>query len=274
MADRTPLILNTSEKRIEQVQSADTIYVPKDLKVYSGINCATVDDTNTLNTGYYARTDFLTGGILGQFFTNSATNSGAISVSTVDPASHNGCINYLTLSTQTSATSKPLVICDQNIYLNSSFAEYEFGARVCVSATATAGEDYSLAIGLTEENISTYSVASYNNIVFHYNRVSLGNNWIVYTATPLNNTSTDTGVAVSTSWQRIYWKLDRNNNAPRVRFYINDSLVATHTTNIPDSSSNTHFKIILLKTVGTTAREFRIDYNFFKITYLNRQTRF
>lgn len=274
MADRTPLTLNTSEKRIEQVQSSDTVYVPKDLSVYSDIRSAHIDDSNALNTGGYVRTNFLTGGTTGRLFTSATTaNNGVISLITVDPASHNGCMNYVELSTGTSLTGTSR-LTGHTLYLNSSFAEYEFGARVFVTDLSTSQQEYSCNIGLSSSDSA--AVLDNNSILFQYDRYYLGANWHTYTtlSSPASAIGVNTNIAVSTSWQRLYFKVDRNNNAPRVRFYINNSLVSTHTTYIPDSSSNLFNRVSILKSAGTTARKFNIDYVFFKFTYLNRQTRF
>lgn len=257
MADRIPLILNTTVKRIEQVQSSDTVYVPKDLSVYSDIRSAHIDDSNALNTGYYARTDFTTNGILGGFFTSSVLNSGTISISTVNPSSHNGCTNYLVLSGN-SVNCNPR-LKGNHIYINTEFAEYEFCCRVCFSNTSN---NFLISIGLINDSNTDY-------VIFHTN-TETSNTWRSYTTINGVQTSTNTSQNISTSWQKLYFKIDRNNNAPRVRFYINNSLVSTHTTNIPNTCGVSAF----YTQSDSTTREFRIDYAYLKITYLSRQTRF
>jgi hypothetical protein len=90
-------------------------------------------------------------------------------------------------------------------------------------------------------------------------------NWQTITASSnvrtYNQNYTGTSVAAN-SWT----KLQIVANSSQVLFFINGSLIATHTTNLP-SSQNLIPYFDIRKTAGSTARTFEIDYNTIDIKY-------
>jgi hypothetical protein len=61
-------------------------------------------------------------------------------------------------------------------------------------------------------------------------------NWQCVTRKTSTNTTTTTGVAGGTTWKRLCIWIHPTNPAGEVRFYIDNVLVATHTTNIPTTA--------------------------------------
>ena len=72
--------------------------------------------------------------------------------------------------------------------------------------------------------------------------------------------------ANTTAWQKF--TIEVNAASTSVQFYIDNVLVATHTTNIPTGVSQTIIpKIQIAKSIGTTARSFFADYFGYKQTF-------
>lgn len=91
-------------------------------------------------------------------------------------------------------------------------------------------------------------------------------NWICYTTNNNVTTSTITSVPVTvqTDWNRIAFTFDAT--VPNVQFFINDVLVATHTTNIPDPVNVAYGPNWLIeKTAGTANLPFFADYYIWNI---------
>lgn len=103
-------------------------------------------------------------------------------------------------------------------------------------------------------------------IFFTYDEGGTGNgsaasaNWQCATVASSVRTYTTTSVAVTnTAWVKL--KIVVNAAATSVGFYIDNVLVATHTTNIPTGTAQTVTpKQQLAKTVGTTSRSMYADY--------------
>lgn len=84
-------------------------------------------------------------------------------------------------------------------------------------------------------------------------------NWICYTTASNVTTSTITSapVTITTTWNRLGVLYD--SVVPDVKFYVNDVLVGTHTTNLPISDSFGP-NWLIQKTAGTTSLPFYADY--------------
>ena len=105
-----------------------------------------------------------------------------------------------------------------------------------------------------------------NAIIFTYDSGGLRNgtiaspNWQCVTSDNSTRTLTTTAVAVTTTWTKL--RIEVNAAATSVTFYINGTLVATHTTNIP-TFANSRFLIMkqqLVKSAGITNRSVYCDY--------------
>lgn len=90
-------------------------------------------------------------------------------------------------------------------------------------------------------------------------------NWLAVTRQADTETSTDTGVAQSTSFKTF--EILTNSDATSITFYIDGALEATHSTNIPTAA--VYFGINVV-TADSTARGLDCDYFYYKITGLSR----
>ncbi len=123
-----------------------------------------------------------------------------------------------------------------------------FEARVQLDSLATNGvEEFDVYVGL--------GLASISYARFRYN-VDTSANWTVEnddTGGSATTTTSGTVVAAGT-WYRMRAVVSGVTN---VQYYLNDSLVATHTTNLPGSATP---GVSIVKSVGTSAAILRVDY--------------
>ena len=82
-------------------------------------------------------------------------------------------------------------------------------------------------------------------------------NWRAITRAASVSTDTDTTIAAATGW--IHYAIDIESSSA-VKFYLNNVLVATNTTNIPAATARliaqSPVNVCVQKTVGTTSRYF------------------
>jgi hypothetical protein len=245
---------------------------------WSDENCVktrVIDDSAGLNWGFFARTDFSSGGTDGKgFFPIVNTTGGGFETVAQDPSTLNGCFVFLQLHTSTSSTGASQARGNTGFQLKTSFATYEWGSKVKVPSLSTSTEEFSVQVGIQSSLISTNALSSRNHIIFHYDRSTYSDdNWRAVTRTSSDSgTVTDTGVSASDSFQKLYFMVDQDNSAARVRFYINGTLVATHTTNIPEDVG-LHPRLAILKSVGTTNRAVHLDYMYHRMKFLSHQDR-
>jgi hypothetical protein len=195
---------------------------------------------------------FMSGSAAGNNGWTSTANSGV--VGTNISSSSGKEIGIARLDTSTSSTSAPtLALGVSSMYFLNTVVSLEM--KYQVSLLSTAIEEFDDRSGFHN---STTSAAPTNGAYFEYDRATYGVNWQAVTVKASTVTRTDTGVAVAAAWVRL--RIVATNDTS-VEFYINEVLVATNTTNIPNASANA-FGIGLqkVKTAGTTARVSFIDF--------------
>jgi hypothetical protein len=102
--------------------------------------------------------------------------------------------------------------------------------------------------------------------VFAFGGIGASPNWKCVTGNGGTRTSTDSTVAVTASaWTKL--RIEINANATSIGFYINDTLVATHTTNIPATTTAMYFLNGIQKTTGLTSVNMYADYLSLKQTF-------
>jgi hypothetical protein len=247
----------------------------KNLNVSGNLTTQIIDDLSGLNWGFFAKTDFSSGGTDGKgFFPMVNTIGGGFETVAQDPSTLNGCFVFLKLHTSTSSTGASQARGNTGFQLKTSFATYEWGSKVKVPSLSTSTEEFSVQVGIQSSLTSTNALSSRNHIIFHYDRSTYSDdNWRAVTRTSSDSgTVTDTGVSASDSFQKLYFMVDQDNSATRVRFYINGTLVATHTTNIPEDVG-LHPRLAILKSVGTTSRAVHLDYMYHRMKFLSHQSR-
>jgi hypothetical protein len=160
---------------------------------------------------------------------------------------------------------------------NTGFTNYEFGVnpfryeirtRVNVNSDGTDTFQYICGFFDTSGVINQVDGAFF---LYDSQGVSTGSaasgNWQLVTASNSVRTFTTSSVAIdNTNLQKL--RIDVNAAGTSVQFYINDTLVGTHTTNIPTGAAR-QFGLgnFLQKSAGTTARTTDVDYMFFKMKF-------
>jgi hypothetical protein len=145
-----------------------------------------------------------------------------------------------------------------------------FTTSVLFSNLSTSGERYRVTIGYGDQGTSAAEV---NGIFFTYDEGGTANgttaspNWQCVTTANSVRTLTTSAVAINNSaWCKL--SIEINAAGTSVAFYIDNTLVATHTTNIPSGTSQTVTpRVNISKTVGTTSRFFHMDYLYYAQTY-------
>jgi hypothetical protein len=93
-------------------------------------------------------------------------------------------------------------------------------------------------------------------------------NWKCYTRGAGVTTRTNTSIAVvAGTWYKL--RIDINAAANSVTFYINDTLVATHSSNIPTSLIGMNVINLITKSAGITARTMLTDYFMYEEIFTN-----
>ena len=93
-------------------------------------------------------------------------------------------------------------------------------------------------------------------------------NFRFYTSNGTTRTITNTNVVVTAgSWYKVRYEV--NNTGSQILCYINDSLVATHTTNLPAVTTGLFYSNWFTKTTGTTSLLTYMDYFAFRNIFTN-----
>ena len=142
-----------------------------------------------------------------------------------------------------------------------------FETSICVETLSTSLERFRFISGFG--NAAT-NLAESNGTFFTYDEGATQNgtaatpNWQTQTCNASVRTLTTTSVAVTAgAWTKL--RIEVNAAASSVAFYINGTLAATHTTNIPkwlaaNNPRGFNVKQSIVKTIGTTTRSVFCDY--------------
>jgi len=147
---------------------------------------------------------------------------------------------------------------------------FSFTTSILIPTLSTSVERYRIVLGM---GTSAINASDPTGIFFTYDEGGIQNgtspspNWQCITAVSSVRTLTTTSVAASTTaWQKF--TIEINAASTSVQFYIDNVLVATHTTNIPTGVSQAIIpKIQIGKSIGITARSFFADYFGYKQTF-------
>jgi hypothetical protein len=213
--------------------------------------------------GFTHYTDFLRWSAGGDgFFVQTVTGTGATTSNMAAYTNQN--VGILRLSTGTTATGRASITTQLDTLALGG------GLVTCVSGVSTftnsdATETYVDTIGLFD-NIT--GVNQVDGVYFLYDTsgASTGSaasgNWQCVTCSNSVRTFTTTTVTVTGSSTVFYnLRIEINSDATLVQFYIDDALVAAHTTNIPVGIARTvGFGAQIIKTVGLTNRVLHLDY--------------
>lgn len=136
----------------------------------------------------------------------------------------------------------------------------QFTSRITLPIASDDVDTYTSRIGL---NDSTSSAEPGDGAYFRYAHNVSGGNWQCVTRSNNSETASDSGLAsgigVSTFTKL---KIVTDPTIPNVKFYIDDSLRATHTTNIPSGTARATGIVpaSISKSLGTANRQIFVDY--------------
>jgi hypothetical protein len=196
-------------------------------------------------------------------------NAFARNVATTNRTNQQGIIQHSTGTTTTGAAGYTY---GGALYIGSGSISIETYATVETLSNATerfqtifgyyVGSNYS-----TTANAIFFSYDENGTMFFEFGAAATPN-WKCYTRGAGVTTRTNTSIAVvAGTWYKL--RIDINAAANSVTFYINNTLVATHTTNIPTSLIAMPINSLMVKTAGTTARTMLTDYFMYDETFTN-----
>jgi hypothetical protein len=145
-----------------------------------------------------------------------------------------------------------------------------FTTSVLFNTLSTSTERYRVTIGYGDQ---ATNAAEVNGIFFTYDEGGTANgttaspNWqCVTTAGSVRTLTTSTVAINNTAWCKL--SIVINAGGTSVAFYIDNTLVATHTTNIPSGAAQLITpRVNISKTIGTISRFFHMDYLYYAQTY-------
>jgi len=123
----------------------------------------------------------------------------------------------------------------------------DINIRTDFSSLSDATNEYEYYYGVW---LGTFNVPT-DGFYIKYQRTS-NVNWLCSTISSSTETTTDSGIAVTTN-TFFNFKIIYDSTTPDVKFYIDNALVATNTTNMP-TGSGFFTRVMSKKTAGTTSR--------------------
>ena len=233
------------------------------------------------NTSFYNRS---VGGV--QFFTDfdssitltnlqsvvAGTGAATSRITASIPNETSNQIGICSYQTGTLSTGYAMHISEQN----AAGQQFKFGGGnwtyetyICVDTLSNATERFRFITGFGD--LATQA-AENNGAIFTYDEGATSNgaaaspNWQCVTINNGVRTLTTTSVPVTTNWVKL--RIVVNANATSISYYINGTLVAFHTTNIPTFAAGRRLKVkqSIVKNAGTTSRNVNCDYLFYENT--------
>lgn len=141
-------------------------------------------------------------------------------------------------------------------------------SRLRPESASNGTERYQLFAGFYDTNTVNQVDGAY--FLYDEGGVTTGStattSWQCVTASNSTRTFTNSGIPVSVGSGMTKLTVEVNPAGNSVKFYVNQTLACTHTTNIPTGTTRVVGSgVNIVKSVGTTARTFTIDYQ-----YMNR----
>lgn len=185
--------------------------------------------------------------------TQAGTGAGFANIIPPTLALRENRVGFRQFTTGTTATGRASLLSPSTTLFVFDDTPIFYEEDIYIPVLPTVAEAFILPIGFMD-NFTETSIA--DGAYFRYSQAAA----TVFAVTKNNSltTAVDTGFTVlANTWVRLKIEV----TSASALFYINDSLVATITTNIPTAvGRETAFGCSLLKTAGTTARIAVVDY--------------
>jgi hypothetical protein len=198
-------------------------------------------------TNFTWTSDYLTPQVYQNGWNQGFGTGGSIGADSTMINQYQDVAGIASLSVNTNSSARASMYTN-NDTLYASGQAWSFATRACMQSASVAGATYSGVIGVansaTDYNLPGYGV--------YFLCGHGGGNWIARTSGQFGNTETDTGVALS-SYTLSVLQIMCNEDWTKAEFYIDGSLVATHTTNLPNRIDNTGFLYKLWNNSAATA---------------------
>jgi hypothetical protein len=194
--------------------------------------------------------EFLNSTNSGGNFTTGVSGTGAVLSAIAAEPNHPGIVS---VSTGTTATGRAgfgsNALC---LRLGGGSLIYE--ALINIPTLSTSAERYIIRVGLMD----TFTADAVDGVYFEYDEATSAN-WKICAANNSTRTKTITSVAVTSGWTKLY--LELNAAGTNATYYANGTSLGSVTTNIPTASGReTSIGAWIIKSAGTTARTFWVDY--------------
>lgn len=237
---------------------------PLTLANITGTLAATSVTGGNVDVNFYEQADFtsnVNGSEMGLF--GVSVGAGAVyTVSTYGVNTTENAFGVNDLTTGTTATGETHIYKGGGGGTNSLF----FGGhalilkfRIAPQVLSDGTDTYSCTWGFGEQlGIKDQTNGAY----FTYTHGTNAGKWQAVTASAATRTTTDTGVAAVTTFS--IFEIRVNQAGTSVTFYIDGTLVATNTTNIPTATTGVLGQIV--KSLGTTSRKLSIDWASLNVT--------
>lgn len=190
-----------------------------------------------------------------------AVSGTAAAVGSVGATDATSC-GVIQLTTGSTATGRACLRTLQNSAFRLGLGKATYTARFRLPILSDATNRFAVRLGFGD----TDGGDMVDGVYFEYDD-SASANWRCKTASASTRTTTTTAVAVAVAtWYRL--EIEVNADGTEVKFYIDGTLVATHTANIPvGSGRDTGVGFWTVKSVGTTARVVQADWMGAKIVF-------
>lgn len=222
------------------------------------------DEVKNTDVSYFEQYDFIFGSDTAPWDVGASGVSAAISSNNYGVDSTEKAIGVIGISTGTDTNGRCSIHRGPSqIFFGNHGNALVIRYRAALSAVSDGTDTYTMYLGFGDSGGS--SGDNNDGAYFRYTHSVNGGEFEAVTAKAGSRTATDTNVAAATTYKIFEIRVNAAGNS--VTFYIDGSLVATNTTNIPDTSSNyCGFLAKIEKSAGTTARLLYIDWFDFNIS--------
>jgi hypothetical protein len=212
---------------------------------------------------YYSFFDDFDGSTTGNYWTSA--NSGAGSVQTqIDSVAGENTYGVLAVTKGTTGSGRAALTRGTGSVILGE-ASTSIITKIKVPTTPGPTQQFNIQLGLHD----TTSTDAVDGVYFNYAPKDTGDARInCVTSNNSTRTTTNSGTNMDTAW-KIY-RIEINSIGTQALFYINETLVCTHTTNIPTGAGRvTSPRIQILNNGGASAESFYVDYWMQKMIFTN-----